>query len=129
LWRQPSECSDREAIDQAPPQRYARGDRGNREYRGWLTLAEYEQSWQIRRAVERGVEIISDASRHIPDDLKQRYPRIFWREIAGIGNLLRHEYGHVDNRVMWRVVEKYLPELKSVVIDMLHLQKLPRSRS
>jgi hypothetical protein len=37
-------------------------------------------------------------------------------------HLLRHEYGHVDNRVMWRVVEKYFPELKSVVRDMLPLR-------
>jgi uncharacterized protein with HEPN domain/predicted nucleotidyltransferase len=70
-----------------------------------MTFAEYQQSWQVRRAVERGVEIISEASRHVPDELKQRYPHIYWREIAGIGNLLRHEYGRIDDRIMWRVVQ------------------------
>ena len=80
-----------------------------------MTFAAYEQSWQTRRAVERGIEIISEASRHIPDELKERHPHIYWREIAAIGNLLRHEYG----RIMWHVVEKYLPELKTAVADML----------
>ena len=50
-----------------------------------------------------------------------------WREIAGIGNLLRHEYGRVDDRIMWRVVQRYLPELKVVVADMLNLQQPPKA--
>jgi uncharacterized protein with HEPN domain len=87
-----------------------------------MAFGEYEQSWQVRRAVERGVEIISEASRHVSDEMKLRYPHISWREIAGIGNLLRHEYGRIDNRIMWRAVQKYLPELKAVVLDMLDLQ-------
>jgi uncharacterized protein with HEPN domain len=93
-----------------------------------MTFPEYEGSWQVRRAVERGVEIISEASRHVPEELKQRYPHIYWREIAGIGNLLRHEYGRIDDRIMWRVVQKYLPELKLVVLDMLEPQGRPKPR-
>lgn len=82
-------------------------------------MADYEQSWQRRRAVERGIEIISEASRHIPEELKDRYPHIYWREIAAIGNLLRHEYGRIDDRIMWRVVQRYLPELKTAIAAML----------
>jgi len=93
-----------------------------------MTFSDYERSWQVRRAVERGVEIISEASRHIPEELRLRYPRIYWREIAGIGNLLRHEYGRIDDRIMWRVVEKYLPELKVVALDMIELQGPPKRR-
>jgi uncharacterized protein with HEPN domain len=48
----------------------------------------------MQRALERGPEIISEASRHIPDDLKAPVPDIPWRQIAAIGNLLRHEYQH-----------------------------------
>jgi uncharacterized protein with HEPN domain len=93
-----------------------------------MTFAAYQESWQNRRAVERGVEIISEASRHIPDELKRRYRHICWREIAGIGNLLRHEYGRVDDRIMWRVVQRYLPELKLVVVDMLTFELPPTRR-
>ena len=75
---------------------------------------------QLDHAARRraGIEIISEASRHLPEELKAQYPQIFWQEIAAIGNLLRHEYGRIDDRIMWRVVQKYLPELKSVVLDM-----------
>ena len=83
------------------------------------SFADYAQSWTMRRAVERGIEIISEASRHLPDELKANYPQIYWREIAAIGNLLRHEYGKVDDRIIWRVVEQYLPELKLVVADLV----------
>ena len=78
----------------------------------------YRTTWHIRRAVERGIEIISEASRHIPDELKREHPRIPWHEIAAIGNLLRHEYQRVDDRIMWRVVERYLPELEEAVGEM-----------
>jgi len=42
-----------------------------------MTFAKYQQSWQVRRAVEPGVEIVSEASRHVPDELKQRHPHIY----------------------------------------------------
>jgi len=45
---------------------------------------------KLRRAIERCVEIISEASRHIPIQLKSDYPDQPWEEIASIGNLLRH---------------------------------------
>ena len=54
------------------------------------TLDEYEADWQARWLVERGVEIISEASRRLPDELKLRHPEVDWRKVAGIGNILRH---------------------------------------
>jgi uncharacterized protein with HEPN domain len=90
-----------------------------------VRFEDYTQSWTMRRAVERGIEIISEASRHLPDELKGSYPQIYWREIAAIGNLLRHEYGKVDDRIIWRVVEHYLPELRGVVVDLLRKESRP----
>jgi uncharacterized protein with HEPN domain len=92
------------------------------------SFAEYARNWTMRRAVERGVEIISEASRHLPDELKRQYTHIYWREVAAIGNLLRHEYGKVDDQIIWRVVQEYLPELKIAVLDMLKLEGPPRRR-
>ena len=50
----------------------------------------FENSWEKRWLVERGVEIISEASRHLPDDVKDRNSEIPWRKVAGIGNVIRH---------------------------------------
>jgi uncharacterized protein with HEPN domain len=59
---------------------------------GQVSLEAFETDWQRRWLVERGVEIISEASRHLPIDLKARHPDIPWQKVAGIGNILRHNY-------------------------------------
>jgi uncharacterized protein with HEPN domain len=57
-----------------------------------VALCSLERDRRKRRIVERGIEIISEASRSLPDELKARHPEIPWPKVAGIGNVLRHEY-------------------------------------
>jgi len=66
-------------------------------------------------AVTRCLEIISEASRRLPDDLKARHPSIPWKNIAGAGNVYRHDYEDVAARVVLDTVKLALPPLKSVV--------------
>ena len=54
-----------------------------------VTLEAFEQNWEKRWLVERGIEIISEASRHLTDDIKERRTEIPWPKVAGIGNSLR----------------------------------------
>ncbi|MEO5336500.1 MAG: DUF86 domain-containing protein [Magnetospirillum sp. WYHS-4] len=74
-------------------------------------FATYADSWGMQRAVERGLEITSEASRHIPDDVKALASEIPWRQIAAIGNLLRHEYQKADALTTWNIVKEHLPKL------------------
>jgi uncharacterized protein with HEPN domain len=69
--------------------------------------------------VERGIEIISEASRHLRDELKARHPQIPWSKVAAIGNVLRHEYERVAHDVFWRVVHDDLPPLEKVCREEL----------
>ena len=57
--------------------------------------------------VERGVEIISEASRRLSDDLKARHPEIPWPKVAGIGNVLRHDYESISAPVLWALVHNH----------------------
>lgn len=57
-----------------------------------MTFDDYQRKVVVRRAVERCVEIVSEASRHVPEDLKAQFSGMNWNEIKSIGNLLRHEY-------------------------------------
>ena len=66
----------------------------------------------LRRAVERDVEIISEASRYIPERLKDKYSSIPWRKVAGIGNILRHGYKLIDDHEIWDIVTSDLAPLK-----------------
>src|SRR6266403_6096777 len=51
------------------------------------TMRDYERSWLLRSAVERGIEVISEASRHLGRDLKAQHKDVRWKDIAGIGNI------------------------------------------
>jgi len=66
-------------------------------------------------AVTRCLEIISEASRHLPSELKERHPAIPWPAIAGARNFYCHEYGGVDQDLVWGTVEMQPPILLSVV--------------
>jgi len=79
-----------------------------------VSLEAFESDWQRQWLVERGIEIISEASRHLPDDLKARNPEIPWRKVAGIGNILRHDYESIAAPVLWRLVHADLPTLEKV---------------
>lgn len=73
-----------------------------------LDFEAYSNSFRDRRAVERCIEIISEASRYIPERLTGRYPGIPLHDIRGIGNRLRHEYQRVDDEIIW-CVARLLP--------------------
>jgi uncharacterized protein with HEPN domain len=66
-------------------------------------------------AVVRCLEIISEASRRIPADIKAQYPLIPWRDIAAAGNTYRHEYEELSPNVIWRTVRRALPELQRTI--------------
>jgi uncharacterized protein with HEPN domain len=74
-----------------------------------ISLDAFERDWRKQWLVERGVEIISEASRHLPDDLKARHSKIPWRKVAGIGNVLRHDYESIAAQIMWALVRDDLP--------------------
>lgn len=84
-----------------------------------ISFEQYKADFEKRMALERCVEIISEATRHIPEALKAKYPESFWPEIKAIGNLLRHEYQRVDNLIMWRIAKVYFPDLRRVITAML----------
>jgi uncharacterized protein with HEPN domain len=77
---------------------------------GDMKLDAFEADWQKQWLVERGVEIISEASRRLPDELKAKHPDIPWPKVAGI--VLRHNYENISAPVMWKLVREDLPHLE-----------------
>ena len=77
-------------------------------------------------AVTRALEIISEASRRLPDEIKARHPEIPWIDVAGAGNIYRHDYEDVRQRAVWITVQKHLPPLLAAVEQELRqLGELP----
>jgi uncharacterized protein with HEPN domain len=77
---------------------------------------DFERSWVLRSAIERGIEVISEASRHLGREIKSQHKDVRWKDIAGIGNILRHDYQRVDGQIIWNAVRDDLPALKKALI-------------
>src|SRR6267154_1133042 len=94
-----------------------------------VTLQDLESDKRKRWLVERGIEIISEASRHLSDELKARHPEIPWSKVAGIGNVLRHEYERIAHDVLWRVVRDDLPPLEKTCREELARERAAERKS
>jgi len=70
---------------------------------------------QALYAVIRSLEIISEASRRLSDELKARHPHIPWRDMAAAGNFYRHNYEDVTPRRVWTTIREHLPPLRAVI--------------
>jgi uncharacterized protein with HEPN domain len=89
-------------------ERYVRGRR----------RSDLDRDPMLRQAIERSIEIISEASRRLPAALKAGHPAVPWRDIAAIGNILRHEYPAVNRDIIWRIATEDV-RLLAVEIDAL----------
>jgi uncharacterized protein with HEPN domain len=65
--------------------------------------------------VERSFEIICEASRHLPANVKAQQPEIDWQGMVDFGNRLRHAYHRIDANLLWQIAERDLPPLKACV--------------
>jgi len=90
-----------------------------RESKG-LNYNEFLSSETLTRAFIRSIEIIGEASKNIPDEVKEKYPNIEWKRIAGTRDVLIHRYFSVDNEILWDIISHKLPELYDVVISILN---------
>lgn len=68
-----------------------------------------------RMATERYLEIVSEATRNLPSNIKTRAPNIAWQNIIDFGNRLRHAYHATDADKVWQIIQKEIPPLKSFV--------------
>jgi uncharacterized protein with HEPN domain len=82
------------------------------------SFADFQSEWLLRHGVQRGIEIISEASRHIPPSLLASHSEIPWAQVKGIGSVLRHEYHRISDRVIWTLITERLPSLKRAIEAM-----------
>jgi uncharacterized protein with HEPN domain len=84
-----------------------------------FTYTRFAESRLHFYAVTRALEIISEASRRLPDDLRDRHPRLPWRSIRDVGNFYRHQYDNVAESYVWETVHEHLGPLPAVVVAEL----------
>ena len=80
-----------------------------------LNSDSFKQDLKTIYAVVRCLEIISEASRRLPDDFKARHPAIGWRQMAAAGNRYRHDYEEVAAGRVWETIQQALPPLREII--------------
>ncbi len=81
-----------------------------------LTFEQFKQSDLHFYAVMRALEIVSEASRRLPEGFRHRRPELPWKQIMGIGNVLRHDYDNVVETIVWETTHHGLGPLLAVVV-------------
>ena len=81
-----------------------------------LSYEAFKQSRLHFFAVARALEIISEASRRLPRELRDRHPKLPWREIRDAGNMYRHSYDNVAESIVWKTLQDDLAPLLAVVL-------------
>ena len=85
-----------------------------------MTYDEFIQDEKTIYAVVRSFEIIGEATKNIPDDIKEIYNQVPWGKISGMRNKLIHEYFGVDLETLWNTIKNRLPEIKPPILEILN---------
>ena len=86
-----------------------------------LELRSFLDNATLKRAFVRSLEIIGEASKRIPDDVRNQVPEIEWGKISGMRDRLIHNYFGVDYRIVWDVATTKLPDLQASLRRLLKL--------
>ena len=84
-----------------------------------LSKERFLQNATLKRAFVRSIEIIGEASKKVPSEIKNQYPKINWKAIAGMRDRLIHDYFGVDFYIIWDVVENKIPSLREEILKIL----------
>lgn len=84
-----------------------------------IELDEFKQDDKTSSAVIRKFEVIGEATKRVPEDIRQKYSQIPWKEMAGMRDKLIHFYFGVDYKLIWQTIKYRIPQIKPVIRQIM----------
>lgn len=88
-----------------------------------LTKEDFEEDKDKVDATIRRVEVIGEAVKNLPSSFRGKYPKVPWRDIAGMRDVLTHAYFGIEIDKVWNVIKKEIPKLKKQIREILEKEK------
>lgn len=92
-------------------------------YTEGMSFSDFVEDERTFDAVIRNLEIVGEAARHIPAEVRQQYPEVGWSGIVALRNIIAHEYFGVDEEIVWDIVRTKVPALLEQVRHILRDKK------
>jgi uncharacterized protein with HEPN domain len=73
----------------------------------------------LKRSFVRALEVIGEATKNLPPEFRKKYPEVQWKELAGLRDILIHQYFGIDYRSVWDVVKNKVPKLQEYIESIL----------
>ena len=93
-----------------------------------ISKEQFLKDKEKQHAVVRAIEVIGEATKNIPDEIRNRYPSIPWRDMAGMRDKIIHGYFMVDFETVWLVVKVEVPKLKKQMREIMEAEKKENKR-
>jgi len=89
------------------------------DYTAGMDIEEFISDDKTYDAVLRNLEIIGEASKHIPEEIRKIHGEIEWRKIMDLRNIIIHDYIGIDENIIWDLINSKIPELKTRIGGLL----------
>jgi uncharacterized protein with HEPN domain len=84
-----------------------------------LSFEQFKQDDRTYDAVLRNLEIIGEAAKNVPDEIRQRFSFVEWRKISGFRDLAAHQYFSISDSIAWDIIQNKIPELSDQITQIL----------
>ena len=89
-----------------------------------VSLKLYQESLDVRRKIERSLELVGEASKRVSPAFQASHPEISWRRISGLRNILAHDYGDINDATVWNVAKHEIPKLIEILRTLVGKEPL-----